>query len=543
MAKKKKKSKSNSVQRDPCITRETKCKQAWCKSKDCGYCSLHCNGDCKKNKAVDAPKGRLALGDIARPPCQPSTCTSNRLLCNSGSGHCERHCKCERCAIERSNKRSVAIPTIVDRPKRPVLGLIYTEVVTDDEEKSANDEKSSDDERIVESVNDLCKAFSLTLTIKNLPSKQKRSESANIIESSLNGKRALETMVNLALQVLEKSVEIIFPGDPDFLLQGVKEKLDAKLPSEASVVKRSEMADKLVTRMVMLLKSLSNGTFGYRVIRAILVESGSHDALVKCFPSHDLPKFGSWARARAKRDFNQMFFNEKEIEFLKRKVARIPDDLIKKAVAHVLSPTMVNTLAWGTKTVKIPGTDHTVTLPKVTRKMTKEDMYRNFRYNQESSMIMEDRILTRAGSGKRIPMIARTNYLAIVDALTHNEEQLTQSIDYVTDALVNETVGRLQKMINDLVAPTIKKELTHLLVLSQNFLKYQYDSHIHDDHDVSYCEDGSFVVYVFQSLLTLCILHCMIALHPQYCVRPHPSIDECTRTKIKRAILQGLFVY
>jgi hypothetical protein len=98
-------------------------------------------------------------------------------------------------------------------------------------------------------------------------------------------------------------------------------------------------------------------------------------------------------------------------------------------------------------------------------------------------------------------------------------------------------------MINDLVAPTIKKELTHLLVLSQNFLKYQYDSHIHDDHDVSYCEDGSFVVYVFQSLLTLCILHCMIALHPQYCVRPHPSIDECTRTKIKRAILQGLFVY
>ena len=171
--------------------------------------------------------------------------------------------------------------------------------------------------------------------------------------------------------------------------------------------------------------------------------------------------------------------------------------MIKKAVAHALSPSMVNTLAWGTKTVKIPGTDQTVTLPKVTRKMTKEDMYRNFRYNQESSMIMEDRILTRANSEKRIPMIARTNYLAIVDALTHNEEQLTQSIDYVTDALVNETVGRLQKMINDLVAPTIKKELTHLLVLSQNFLKHQCDSHIHDDDDVSYCEDGPFVVYVF----------------------------------------------
>jgi hypothetical protein len=400
---------------------------------------------------------------------------------------------------------------------------MYTDVVTDDENGS-DDENSSDDERRVESLDDILKAFSLTLSTKNLPSKKKRSESANeIISSSSNGRRALETMVNLAFQVLEKSVGIIFPGDPDFLLNGVKEKLHAKL-SEASLVKKLETADKLVAHMAMLLKSLSDGTFGYRVIRAILVESGSHNVLLKCFPTQDLPKFGSWARARAKSDFNQMFFDEKDIVFLKRKVARIPEDVIKKAVAHALSPTMVNTLAWGTKTVKIPGTDHTVTLPKVTRKMTKEDMYRNFRYNQESSMILEDRILTRANSDKPIPMIARTNYLAIVDALTDNEEKLTQSIDYVTDGLVNETVGRLQKMINDLAAPTVKKKLTHLLVLSQNFLKYQYDSHIHEEDDVSYCEDT--LSSVFSILTKVCILHCMIALRPQYCVRPHPSIDQ-----------------
>jgi hypothetical protein len=400
---------------------------------------------------------------------------------------------------------------------------MYTDVVTDDENGS-DDENSSDDERRVESLDDILKAFSLTLSTKNLPSKKKRSESANeIISSSSNGRRALETMVNLAFQVLEKSVGIIFPGDPDFLLNGVKEKLHAKL-SEASLVKKLETADKLVAHMAMLLKSLSDGTFGYRVIRAILVESGSHNVLLKCFPTQDLPKFGSWARARAKSDFNQMFFDEKDIVFLKRKVARIPEDVIKKAVAHALSPTMVNTLAWGTKTVKIPGTDHTVTLPKVTRKMTKEDMYRNFRYNQESSMILEDRILTRANSDKPIPMIARTNYLAIVDALTHNEEKLTQSIDYVTDGLVNETVGRLQKMINDLAAPTVKKKLTHLLVLSQNFLKYQYDSHIHEEDDGSYCEDT--LSSVISILTKVCILHCMIALRPQYCVRPHPSIDQ-----------------
>jgi hypothetical protein len=331
-------------------------------------------------------------------------------------------------------------------------------------------------------------------------------------------------MVNIALQVLELSVKIIFPGDPDFLLNGVKEKLHAKL-SEAGVEKKLVTADKLVTHMAMLLKSLSNGTFGCRVIRAILVESGSHNVLKKCFPTHDLPKFGSWAKARAKNDFNQMFFDKKDIEFLKRKVARIPKDLIKKAVVHALLPTMVNTLAWGTKTEKIPRTDQTVTLPKVTRKMTKEDVCRNFRYNQESSMTLEDRVLTRTNSNKLIPMIGRTNYLAIVDALTHNKEKLTQSIDYVTDGLINETVNRLQKMIEDLVAPTVKKELTHLLVLSQNFLKHQHDSHIHEEDDVSYCEDP-FCCLSFQSSLKSCILCCVVALHPQHCAGPHPSIDQ-----------------
>jgi hypothetical protein len=286
---------------------------------------------------------------------------------------------------------------------------MYTGDVVTDDENGSDDENSSDDERRVESLDDILKAFPLTLSTKNLPSKKKRSESANeIINSSSNGRRALETVVNLAFQVLEKSVGIIFPGDPDFLLNGVKEKLHAKL-SEASLVKKLETADKLVAHMVMLLKSLSDGTSGYRVIRAILVESGSHNVLLKYFPTQDLPKFGSWARARAKSDFNQMFFDEKDIVFLKRKVARIPEDVIKKAVAHALSPTMVNTLASGTKTVKIPGTDHTVTLAKVTRKMTKEDMCRNFRCNQESSMMLEDRILTRANSDKPIPMIARTN--------------------------------------------------------------------------------------------------------------------------------------
>jgi hypothetical protein len=76
-------------------------------------------------------------------------------------------------------------------------------------------------------VNDLIQAFSLTRTTHNLPSEKKRSQSdvAEVIKASLNGRQKIQTMVSLALQVLEESVKIICPGDPDFLLNEVKEKL------------------------------------------------------------------------------------------------------------------------------------------------------------------------------------------------------------------------------------------------------------------------------------------------------------------------------
>ena len=58
-------------------------------------------------------------------------------------------------------------------------------------------------------------------------------------------------------------------------------------------------------------------------------------------------------------------------------------------------------------------------------------------------------------------------------------------VDYVTDILVNERVAVHQKIINDLVAPTQKREMTQHLVLLQNFLKNQYDDHCSLDDSVS----------------------------------------------------------
>jgi hypothetical protein len=82
-------------------------------------------------------------------------------------------------------------------------------------------------------------------------------------------------------------------------------------------------------------------------------------------------------------------------------------------------------------------------------------------------------------------MLRRTSYLAIVDAITHDEEKLTQSICYVTDLLINEQMATLQRIIDDLVALVNKKEMTRLLGLLQNFLKFQYEDHVKRNDAVS----------------------------------------------------------
>jgi hypothetical protein len=492
----KKKSKNEREPREPCETLldgKCKCKKLWC-TKGCGYCQRHCS--CPKRRPLrDHPvpeKTECKKGTNGKALCNYEWCTNHPTLCS----------KC--CKTCNEPKKDITYVSARPQRERQVATYIEDDAEEDTEEdidEGVDHETTS--QRAVQSLKDLYLAFPPTISIKNMPSERCREQvnAGTVIQTTGNARRAEQTMVRLLCEVMAKCAEIILPGDPAFLLSRATELLQAKR-SEPSLEKKAAVADKLVANMSTLIVGLAKGTFGYRVARAIAVESITPKELKLHFPEQrSLLTFGAHGRSKARKDFNQMYFHEQDIINTKRQVARVPEELIHKAVSHILSSGMVNCLSWGTKVVTIPGTGVSVTLPKVTRKMSKEDMFRNYKYNQKSGAILQDRVSTRTRSRNEdasIPMLGRTSYLAIVDAITHDEEKLTQSICYVTDLLINEQMATLQRIIDDMVAPVNKKDMTRYLCVLQNFLKYQYEDHVQRDDAVS-CREAR----VSSSLLLL----------------------------------------
>lgn len=72
--------------------------------------------------------------------------------------------------------------------------------------------------------------------------------------------------------------------------------------------------------------------------------------------------------------------------------------------------------------------------------------------------------------------------LLLATTLTAGGEKMVTSVDYTVDILVNEPVQTLQEIIT-LTAPTGRKKLTSHLVVTQNFLKYQYIEHAKNETD------------------------------------------------------------
>lgn len=105
------------------------------------------------------------------------------------------------------------------------------------------------------------------------------------------------------------------------------------------------------------------------------------------------------------------------------------------------------------------------------------EMYRRYHKSKEEQALVNTVRVTRSSIRESIKCIGRSTYLDLATTLTGNSEKITRSVDYVTDVLINERVHTLQRIINNVVAPTKKGQMTHGLTLVQNFLKYQYDEH------------------------------------------------------------------
>jgi hypothetical protein len=162
----------------------------------------------------------------------------------------------------------------------------------------------------------------------------------------------------------------------------------------------------------LLCENMPKHTMGYRVLRAVLVESFSEKKLGDFNRSTDPPKFGCDARSRGLNDFNQMFFEHSDPMKKKRTLHLTSDETVERAVEDILSPANVGVLAWGTIILEIPGTRNRITFPRLTRKLAMEEMWKRFQSNEKSRAIVQNQATTRSQAAK-LETLKRSKYLEV----------------------------------------------------------------------------------------------------------------------------------
>jgi hypothetical protein len=112
-------------------------------------------------------------------------------------------------------------------------------------------------------------------------------------------------------------------------------------------------------------------------------------------------------------------------------------------------------------------------------------MYEQYEMECETNLMLEDTTRTRQQKKQSKHKIGRTTYATVSSMITGDMDQEIKCCDFVTDRLVNEQVHVIQKIINDLIDPKQKRSFTNHLLLTQNFLKYQFDDHVRKTDKVS----------------------------------------------------------
>jgi hypothetical protein len=487
-----------------------KCKKKWCQY-NCGRCERHCSkGKCPNNRKKKPP-----LQDITNKKSRE--CTScKRSYCSCGSGLCSFHCTCQEKLNEKpsvltktpTEKRSnyLAVNAAVTKFAKADLEPIAhtptfrnllqvfdeTQQLDDLPDMQLNNNQSDSSIPVVPiaTFEELLRSFGVDSKIrKNFPAEKMRcnTDAASLIKAKKNSTNSIPAMVSVLLQVTEVAAALILPGDPAFLLQHFGKKLSQKYGFSSGDGDRSEGMEKSVHNLFDLCKRMPKHTMGYRVCRAVVVESFSESKLRRCFESMDVvapPKFGRDARSRGLKDFDHMFLECSDPQKKKRTLQVISDETIERAVADILSSGNVGILAWGTVRLGIPGTKKSITFPRLTRKRTLEAMWENFQRKEKTRAVVEHRVTTQ-NQVATLETLKRSSYIEVASTLTAGQEKQIKSVDYVTDQLINERVQVLQRIIMDIAAPVDKKNLTRHLCLVQNFLKYQYDSHARTNDGVS----------------------------------------------------------
>ena len=445
-------------------------------------------------------------------------CKSQKHICTECDNKkwCQRHCKCPQNELQKKHPTQLKTPNQPRAAKDRAFDKIYAdyelELFTPDVLKATPAAFLRRRDLEVLTLEELLECFPTQQDVRDIPTEKTRF-AANAEELIEQGNRnILNSTVNLLLWVVERSAKIILPTAFKYIMGVVANKITAKWSKMFfNPAKREKSLEKMALSLFAIANELPPKTIAARTARSVIVVACSQKNLDGNFYEYGPPKYGEKARKNGKADYSRMVAEGKSPLVMKRKISRVSDSIVSDMVDFILSPQNVGTLSWGKNEVLIPNTSTTVVLPKLTRKRPVEAMWEHYRHISNSRAEMD--FLSVSGMTTRSQAqtqsvenhkqrVGRTTFIESARKITSDAEKMMQSVDYVTDALLNVVVEMLQRINNDLVAPAHKKSISSLLAILRNFLKVQYDQHasIEDDKVSSaYC-------FQLQSLLVYSLL-------------------------------------
>jgi len=117
--------------------------------------------------------------------------------------------------------------------------------------------------------------------------------------------------------------------------------------------------------LVGVVNAMPRHTLAYRTARGIIVRNAGPKQLAQFFGDLEPPTIGRAARKQGKEDMARVLLDGQDPLQKKRSVARLDDATLRRMVKHIFS--FVQTLSWGTKTVRENGSNEDKEIPKLTR--------------------------------------------------------------------------------------------------------------------------------------------------------------------------------
>ena len=419
-----------------------------------------------------------------------------------------------------TTKRVTPVPSQVPsrRSKRTRLqkSVSYSDALKDSELDSPNDSTSSDCNPVNETLSDL--GFSeeyATRMKKQIGSAESRATDTNLPSTNHDVYNALTKAL---VDCTSKVAKVFFPANPEQLQKTAAEatlsnlekskKKEAKLP----IATRKRHFDETRNKISGFISNLTNGSIAKRTANA-LIQACLPDEGIIC---------ESRARKKAKEDI-KILEKSGSLEQTHHSRKKVSDEVVEFAVSFILSD-YVQRLSWDTKKIRLCSNE-TIELPKIIRCIGLEDLYVVYKSTCEEQ--------------HKTPL-GKTKFRELAGKITSGgQTKAISCVNYVDGNLVNDNCERLQMIVDAIFEKSSAKHKFYTEHIShmKNFLKTQFDSHLHHNdgdafhslthalckpcrHDTTKCDHGEH--------------SCSICIHPE-------NKFECNGCKFPYWLLAQLY--